>query len=72
MNEQCKSCVHKDVCAYKAHYKHAIEIYEKTKNECGEYPYFVCDIRCIKYCEAGMSASCTNEKTERFGIMYQY
>ena len=51
MNEQCKSCVHKDVCAYKAHYKHAIEIYEKTKNECGEYPYFVCDIRCIKYCK---------------------
>ena len=23
---------------------------KRQKNECGEYPYFVCDIRCIKYC----------------------
>ena len=50
MNKQCKSCIHYDVCAYKEHYKDAVELYEKAKNECGEYPYFVCDIRCIKYC----------------------
>ena len=50
MNEQCKFCIHSDVCAYKEHYKDAVELYEKAKNECSKYPYFVCDIRCNKYC----------------------
>ena len=27
------------------------ELYEKAKNECGKYPYFVCDIRCVKHLE---------------------
>lgn len=49
MNKQCRSCIHGDVCAYKEHYKDVIELYEKAKNECSKYPYFVCDIRCIKY-----------------------
>lgn len=49
MNKQCKFCIHNDVCAYKEHYKDAVELYEKAKNECGKYPYFVCDIRCVKY-----------------------
>lgn len=49
MNKQCKFCIHSDVCAYKEHYKGAVELYETVKNECGKYPYFVCDIRCIKY-----------------------
>jgi hypothetical protein len=37
------------VCAYREHYKDAVELYEKAKNECGKYPFFVCDIRCIRY-----------------------
>lgn len=49
MNKQCKLCIHNEVCGYKEHYKDAVEIYEKVKHECGNYPYFVCDIRCIKY-----------------------
>lgn len=49
MNKQCKFCIHSDVCAYKEHYKGAVELYETAKNECGKYPYFVCDIKCIKY-----------------------
>ena len=49
MNKQCKFCIHSCVCAYKGHYEDAVELYEKAKNECGKYPYFVCDIRCIKY-----------------------
>lgn len=51
MNKQCKHCIHSDVCAYKEHYEEAVELYEKAKNECSKYPYFVCDIRCIKYSE---------------------
>lgn len=49
MNEQCKFCIHSCVCAYKGHYEDAVELYETVKNDCGKYPYFVCDIRCIKY-----------------------
>jgi len=49
MNKQCKFCIHSDVCTYKEHYEDAVELYEKTKYECAKYPYFVCDIRCIKY-----------------------
>lgn len=49
MNEQCKTCIHRDVCAYREHYKDAVELYEKAQNECGKYPWFICDIRCTKY-----------------------
>ena len=49
MNDQCKFCIHSDVCAYKEDYKDVVGLYEKTRKECGKYPYFVCDIRCIKY-----------------------
>ena len=52
MNEQCKFCIHSAVCAYKEHYEDAVELYEKAKDECSKYPFFVCEIRCIKYCEA--------------------
>ena len=52
MNKQCRSCIHSDVCAYREHYEDAVELYEKAKNECGKYPYFVCDIRCVKYSKA--------------------
>ena len=49
MNKQCKFCIHSDVCAYKKYYEDAVKLYENAKNECGKYPYFVCDIRCVKY-----------------------
>ena len=49
MNKQCKFCIHSDVCAYREHYEDAVELYINAKKECGKYPFFVCDIRCIKY-----------------------
>jgi hypothetical protein len=45
---QCKFCIHRDVCFHKEHY----EDYEKAVNECGKYPYFRCDIVCIQYLKA--------------------
>ena len=51
MNKQCNFCIHRDVCVYREHYEDAVELYEKAKNECGKYPYFVCDIRCVKHLE---------------------
>lgn len=49
MNEQCKDCVHRTVCAYKKHYEDAVELYKKTREECAKYPCFKCDIKCIQY-----------------------
>lgn len=49
MNNQCKFCIHKDVCAYKEHYEDAVKLYEKARNECGKYPWFKCDIVCVQY-----------------------
>ena len=51
MNNQCTFCIHADVCAYREHYKEAVELYHKAKEECGKYPYFKCDIVCVKYCK---------------------
>ena len=55
MNKQCKSCIHSDVCVYREHYEDAVELLEKVKTECSKYPYFVCDIRCIKCLEVAES-----------------
>ena len=52
MKKQCKSCIHSEVCSYKEHYEDAVELYEKARNECSKYPFFVCDIKCIKYNKA--------------------
>jgi hypothetical protein len=49
MNEQCKYCIHKTVCAYKEHYEDAVELYKKAREECAKYPWFKCDIKCIQY-----------------------
>lgn len=49
MNEQCKFCLHKEVCAYRTHYEDAVKLYKKAVDECGKYPWFVCDIKCVKY-----------------------
>lgn len=49
INRQCESCIHGDVCTYKEHYKDAVDLYETAKNECEKYPYFICDIKCVKY-----------------------
>ena len=51
INNQCKYCIHNDICAYREHYEEAVKLYEKAKKECGKYPWFICDIRCIKYLE---------------------
>lgn len=51
INKQCESCIHNEVCIYKEHYKDAIELYRMAKNECEKYPYFVCNITCVKYLE---------------------
>lgn len=29
--------------------KMLLNFMKKQKNECGKYPYFVCDIKCVKY-----------------------
>lgn len=49
INRQCRSCIHSDVCSYKEHYEDVVDLYRTTKNECEKYPYFVCDIKCVKY-----------------------
>ena len=33
MNNQCKDCIHKNVCAYREHYEDANELYEKGYKE---------------------------------------
>ena len=58
MNEQCKFCIHSDVCAYKEHYEDAVKLYEKAKNECGKYPWFKCEIVCVKYRKAESEDKC--------------
>lgn len=30
-NEQCKDCIHRDVCAYKEHYEDVVKFYEKQE-----------------------------------------
>ena len=47
MNEQCKTCIHRGVCAYKEHYEEALKLYKDAKNKCDKYPCFKCDIVCI-------------------------
>ena len=59
MNEQCKFCIHADVCAYKEHYEDAVSLYEKARNECRKYPWFKCKIECVKYQKSNM-----REKTD--------
>ena len=49
MNDQCKFCNHKNVCAYKNHYDDVIKLYEKAIAECGKYPYFKFKIKCVQY-----------------------
>lgn len=49
MNEQCKFCIHRNVCAYREHYEDAVKLYEKAKTECEKYPCFKCKIECDQY-----------------------
>ena len=53
MNDQCKYCIHCDVCAYKTYYYDAVKLYEKVTDECGKYPFFNCKIECTKYRKDG-------------------
>lgn len=52
MNEQCKFCIHSDVCAYREHYEDAMKLYKEARNECSKYPWFKCEIVCVKYRKA--------------------
>lgn len=45
MNEQCKSCMHNDVCTFKEPLKDAIEFFEKTKR----VPYIAGNICALYY-----------------------
>ena len=49
MNDQCKFCIHRCVCAYKEHYEDALKLYEKVRAECLKYTYFKCKIGCAQY-----------------------
>jgi len=49
MNNQCKSCIHKDVCAYKNHYEDVEKLYQEARKEAGKYPWFQLEIRCVQY-----------------------
>ena len=49
VNEQCKNCIHRDVCAYREHLDDAIALYEDAKKEAGKYPYFKMSFDCIKH-----------------------
>lgn len=49
MNNQCKSCIHNTVCAYKEHYEDAVKLYENARKECSKYPWFKCKIECVQY-----------------------
>lgn len=64
INRQCGSCIHSEMCSYKEHYKDAVELYEMAKNECSKYPYFVCDIRCVKYFNTTRFSDFTNEELD--------
>jgi hypothetical protein len=48
-NEQCKDCIHRDVCAYKEHYEDVVKLYEKASEEAGKYPWFKFTIYCVKH-----------------------
>ena len=48
-NEQCKDCIHRDVCAYKDHYEDVVELYKKVIEETSKYPWFKFSIYCVKY-----------------------
>lgn len=49
MNNQCKSCIHKSVCAYKEHYEDAVNLYKEAQAEAGKYPWFRVEITCCQY-----------------------
>lgn len=49
MNDQCKYCIHKNVCAYMEHYEDVVKLYEKAREECAKYPWFKFKIECIQY-----------------------
>lgn len=53
MNDQCKFCIHADVCKYKGHYTKAVEICEKVK-EGVKYP-FLGKIECVRFISSAQS-----------------
>lgn len=63
-NEQCKDCIHRDVCAYKDHYEDVVKLYEKASEEASKYPWFTFSIYCIKY-NVEKPYSVRNANTER-------
>lgn len=48
-NEECESCIHAPVCAYKEHYEDAVKLYKAAIDEAGKYPWFKVDIHCVQY-----------------------
>ena len=53
MNDQCKFCVHENVCKYKEHYEDAVKLNEKAK-EGANYP-FLAQIDCIQFISSTQS-----------------
>lgn len=49
MNEQCKLCIHNNVCGYREHYEDAVKLYEKVRTDLSEYPCFRVRIECCHY-----------------------
>ena len=49
MSEQCKTCMHFSVCAYREHYEDVMKLYEKARAECSQYPNFRVRIECCYY-----------------------
>ncbi len=47
--EQCNSCIHRNVCAYKGHLEEIDSLYEPIVIEAGKYPWFKVDIKCTEY-----------------------
>lgn len=49
MNDQCKTCIHNNVCGYKKLYEDGAKLYEKVRTESANYPWLVCKIECVHY-----------------------
>ena len=49
MNEQCKFCIHRNVCVYREHFEDAVKLYKQVRTECEKYPCFTCKIECSQY-----------------------
>lgn len=48
MSNQCDSCIHRTVCAYRENYEDTKKTYEEV---CGQYSFFKVEIKCVHYRE---------------------